>query len=102
MKILALSLSLIAILFLSETIFAQQIGLPKQPEGRGVQVTQSAGDSLGTLIKNVITILFSVGGIGFTIMILWGSVDWILSGGDKEKIAGARKRITTAIVGLIL
>lgn len=35
-------------------------------------------------------------------MFVWGAVDWILSGGDKEKIASARKRITTAIIGLVL
>jgi hypothetical protein len=36
------------------------------------------------------------------IMIIWGAVDWIFSGGDKEKIAGARKRITQSIIGLVL
>jgi hypothetical protein len=35
-------------------------------------------------------------------MILWGAVDWILSGGDKEKVSNARKRITQAIIGLVI
>jgi hypothetical protein len=103
MRILALSLFIIIFLSFSGNAFAQQIGLPRvQPDGRGSRITGSAGDDLGTLIKNTVTLFFSIGGIGFTIMILWGTVNWILSGGDKEKIAGARKRITTAIVGLVL
>lgn len=102
MKILIFSLFIAISLFFSETVLAQQIGLPPQPEGRGLKIMGQAGTELGTLISNVIILLFSVGGIGFTIMILWGAVDWILSGGDKEKLAGARKRITTAIIGLVL
>ena len=101
MKIFILSLLLVTTFFFSETALAQ-IGLPPQPAGRGTPTAANAGDSLRNLISNTITIFFTVGGIGFTIMIIWGSVNWILSEGDKEKIAGARKRITTAIVGLTL
>lgn len=90
------------IILTPRNVFAQ-IGLPKQPDGRGVKFGgDDAVSNLGTIITNTITIFFAIGGIGFTIMILWGAVDWILSGGDKEKVAGARKRITTAITGLVL
>lgn len=100
MKILALILFFI-MLFFTENASAQ-IGLPRDQQGRGATITNDAGKDLGTLVTNTITLFFAIGGIGFIIMILWGAVDWILSGGDKEKIAGARKRITTAIIGLIL
>lgn len=79
-----------------------QIGLPRGQQAGGAPVTGNAGGDLGNLISNTITLFFTIGGIGFMIMILWGAVNWILSGGDKEKIAGARKRITTAIIGLVL
>lgn len=36
------------------------------------------------------------------LMLLWGGVAYILSGGNKEKTAAARKRITYAIIGLML
>lgn len=105
MKLLKLLL-VIPLLFFTKITYAQnEIGLDlsKQGEGRGLKLTgNDAVTMLGTIITNVIILLFSVGGIGFTIMILWGTIDWILSGGDKEKIAGARKRITTAIIGLAL
>ena len=57
---------------------------------------------VGTIFGNVITLFFTAGAIGFTIMIIWGAVDWILSGGDKEKIASGRRRITNAIIGLVI
>lgn len=33
-------------------------------------------------------------------MIVYGGVQWLISGGDKEKIAAARKRIIFAVIGL--
>lgn len=79
------------------------VGLNLKSQPGGLLVGKSdPGTLLGLIIKNTIVILFTVGAIGFTFMILWGAVGWILSGGDKEKIAGARKRITTALVGLVL
>jgi hypothetical protein len=103
MKFLILSLLLVITFFVSESVFAQPIGLPRnQPEGRGARVTGDAVKDLGRLVNNTVVLFFTVGGIGFIVMILWGSVNWILAGGDKEKIAGARKKITTAIIGLAL
>lgn len=75
-----------------------------QDKGYGLEALTggSKENLIGNIFKNVIVLFFTVGAIGFTIMIVWGAVDWILSGGDKEKIAGARKRITTAIAGLVI
>ena len=35
-------------------------------------------------------------------MLIMGGIEWITSGGDKAKYEAARKRITAAIVGLVL
>lgn len=83
-----------------------QLGITRknQTSGMGLPVP-AAGNSastLSTIIRNIVTLFYSIGALGFTIMIIWGSVDWILSGGDKEKVAGGRKRITTAITGLVV
>lgn len=96
---------LIVFMFLSSSapLLAQGIGLTRPTtDDRGFIIKNNSSANLGTLIPNVIGLFFTVGGLGFVIMMLWGAVDWILSGGDKEKIAGARKRITTAIIGLTL
>ncbi len=82
-----------------------QIGLDlSKQKDRGIKVT-SVGNTdtiVGIVFQNLLILFFTIGALGFVIMFLWGAVDWILSGGDKEKIAGARKRITTAIIGLVL
>jgi len=90
---------------LTNPALAADIGLPKtSQQDRGIKVpdVQDPVEVFGAVFTNIIVLLFTVGAIGFVIMFLWGAVDWILSGGDKEKIAGARKRITTAIAGLVL
>lgn len=91
---------------LAKTAYAaNEIGLDPKSNPGGINVAKDMadpGELLGTVFKNGIILLFTVGGLGFTIMFVWGAIDWILSGGDKEKIAGARKRIVTAITGLVL
>ena len=79
----------------------------EQPKGFGVQAlnpgnANQAEGVVETVITNVITIFFTVGGLGVVIYFVWGAVDWILSGGDKEKVASARKKMTNAIIGLTL
>lgn len=78
------------------------IGITEQPK-YGLQVKNiETGTLVETIIKNVIVLFFSVGAVAVTVMLLWGAVEWILSGGDKEKVAAARKRITYALIGLAL
>lgn len=102
MKIITAFL-IITLFFLSSNNVLAQIGLTRQTNNtHGAIAKASSSDNLNILIPNIINLFFTIGGVAFIIMILWGAVNWILSGGDKEKIAGARKRITTAIIGLVL
>lgn len=57
---------------------------------------------INTLLSNIIGIFFSAAAIAFIIMFAWGTVQMILSGGDKEAIAKSRSKITWAIVGIVL
>lgn len=97
---------LITLFFYGFPVFAADvppIGLNMGKQPSGVLLTSDhPGDLLGLVIKNTITIFFAIGAIGFTIMIVWGGVSWIISGGDKEKVANARKRIITAVTGLVV
>lgn len=76
----------------------------RQQQGQGVSIgsASSAEGIVQIIIVNVITLFFAVGGIGVVIYFIWGALDWILSGGDKEKVANARKKMTHAIIGLVL
>ena len=57
---------------------------------------------VGTIISNVLTIVFSVAALMVLIMLIIGAFNWITSGGDKEKIGKARDRIINALIGLAL
>ncbi len=34
--------------------------------------------------------------------LLWGTFDWIVSGGDKEKVSKAQQRMTYAVFGMVI
>lgn len=77
-----------------------------QPDGLGIksgigQNAQAEG-IVQTILVNVVSLFFAVGGIGVVVYFVWGAVDWIMSGGDKEKVSNARKKMTNAIIGLVL
>lgn len=97
-----------ASMFLLMTVFPQLVGATmgeigiKQP-GSGVQVGgRSATELLTTVLKNTITLVFASASVAVVLIFLWGALDWILSAGDKEKISGARKKMVSSVVGLLL
>lgn len=70
--------------------------------GKNQPAGVAATTRLGDIISNVVTIMFIAGGLALVVYFVWGALDWILAGGDKEKIAAARKKITQGLVGLVL
>lgn len=67
--------------------------LAKDPTGAG---------ALSQFFSNFVALIFSVAGIVLILMILWGAFDWMISEGDKEKVAAARNKIINAVIGIIL
>lgn len=68
-----------------------------------VVATQGTGISLlQTLIPVAISWCFIIGTVIFFFMLLFGGIQWISSGGDKGKIEGAKGKISSAIIGLIV
>jgi len=59
-------------------------------------------DILAKLIANFLSISFSLIGLILLAMLLWGGIQWLIAGGDKEKIAKAQGRITSAIIGFVI
>lgn len=98
MKKKLLSPSILAFLINTASVNAQ-ITIA-QPPGLGVQANTNGNQLLTQMITTGITIFFVIGGIGVVFMVLWGAVQWIFSGGDKEGISKARGRITHALIGL--
>lgn len=61
-------------------------------------VIPSFGQMLTFLVKG----FFVIAGLAALIMLLWGALAWVLSGGDKEQVEAARDRITAALIGVFM
>lgn len=60
------------------------------------------GSVLGSAITTLLGIILILGGFFLLVYLLWGALDWILSGGDKEKLHKAQQKLTHAAVGMII
>lgn len=58
--------------------------------------------SLGNFISGLLNIGLSIAIFLTFFWLVWGGFQYIAAGGDKQKLAAARSRITWAIVGLLL
>ncbi len=89
--------------------------LPAQTNGGGGITNPALGNDLQSilaseggvgflkrLLPSLIGIAFVVGIIIFFFMLLIGAVQWISSGGDKGALEGARGKITSALIGLVV
>ena len=56
----------------------------------------------GSLIRGVIVGALVIAAIMALFVLIWGGIKWILSGGDKTKVEGARNTIIAAIIGLVI
>lgn len=74
--------------------FAQVIGVGKPAEAKITDI--------GRLVSTGISVAIVVSGILVFIFLVWGGLEWIMSGGDKTKTENARNRITAALVGLAI
>ncbi len=54
------------------------------------------------ILSNALTIFLIAGALVSVMAIIWGGIQWITSGGDKQKLAAARAHITWAIIGLVI
>lgn len=71
---------------------------------RAINLNQGPLGGIGPnqIIQFIIYGAFALAILAALVYLIWGGINWILSGGDKEKVDAARKRIVAAIVGLIL
>jgi hypothetical protein len=76
-------------------VFAQPVSIGENYAFGGIK---SFGEGLGYLVNPA----FSLAGILLIIWFLWGTFDILVSGGDKEKVAAGRNKITHVIIGFML
>src|SRR5258706_11841528 len=69
--------------------------------GTGLAANVS-GINAGNLVRAVILLILVIAALVFFLMLLWGGLQYILSGGDKGKTEAARGQITAALIGLVI
>lgn len=79
-------------------VFAQPGGLlvPQQ------YIEQFSITSLGEFVGALLSLMFVIAGVLVFVQIVWGGLEWLVSGGDKGKTQGARDRIVAALTGLTI
>jgi len=80
-------------------VFAQgssRINLDPNQGSANLNKIANVGDLIGAAVGSAFLIAFL---LVFT-MLVWGGIQWITSGGDKDNTQKARDRITHALVGL--
>lgn len=62
----------------------------------------NGAEGINNLLNMGVELLFAVATIIFIFMILFGALQWIMSGGEKEKLKAAQDRILHAVIGITL
>ena len=77
---------------------------PPMQEGLDVFQTESGASTatLPTVIGKVVKIVISFLGLIAAVIIIIGGFQWMTSGGNEEKIAGAKKLMINGLIGMVL
>lgn len=81
---------------------AQNLQISNAPNTDCQDVASGSEDSVNELITNVVNIFSVIVGIVAVIMIIWGGLKYITSGGDSGNVTGAKNTILYAVIGLII
>lgn len=68
----------------------------------GSPFTSVTSYTIPQIITTALNLLLIASALGGFFYLLLGAVQWITAGGDKESVEKARKKITQALVGLII
>lgn len=86
----------------SVTDLEKVIGKIEPPNQIKNLVDKGGAGGLSFFLNKVIELIYVIASIIFVFMVIISAVQWILSGGDKEKVAAARNRLTFAVIGIVL
>ena len=101
-KILSSAAALISYAGIASPAFATHnvlhAGIKTPPGSTVIPPETSIGQIVSFLVAFIIVIAF----LAALLYIVIGALQWITSGGDKQKVADARNHIIAAIIGLIV
>ena len=85
-------------MILAQNVDTKQIfGTINPPPG-----SPTGNNALGVFLSTGINLFILVAALAAFAYLLWGALDWITSGGDKEKLLKARGKIQNAVIGLMV
>ncbi len=101
MKKIAPLLSLVSYLSLTPFAYAQT-KVDTCVEGQfDILCKLDAGD-FGGVVGSIIQLIFVVAVVAALLYLIYGGFRWLISTGDKSKVAEAREHIIAAIIGLVI
>jgi hypothetical protein len=68
----------------------------------GAQCPGGSGTKVNNIIKFALNLFSVIVGLISVVMIIMGGLKYVLSGGDSNKVSGAKDTILFAIVGLVI
>jgi len=75
------------------------ISNPALPPSLGEHNTS---DAVSNYLSTIVSTLMALGGLLAFFYLLYGAIEWLMSGGDQEKIKQAQRKITYAVAGLFI
>ena len=98
MKKISFISALATYLFAAATTFAQITITPPRTTGN----QQIGYSDIGAFINAALRLAFVAALVIVLAMMIWGAIQWIMSGGEKEAVGEARQRIIHALIGLAI
>lgn len=100
-KIAAITSSISYLVFSASNAFAQNV--PSITSGNiGIAKPGFGYSDINDFINAAIRLAFIIAIIAVLAMLVWGAIEWIFSGGNKDAVKSARERIIHALVGLAI
>jgi hypothetical protein len=94
----ALTLSPLMLLTASRSALAQiNINIAPPTQFNSLNNITPAG-----LVSQTINLFLGAAGIVSFVYLLWGGINWVMAGGDKDALDRARKKISNALIGLAI
>lgn len=68
--------------------------------GDEVKTRVAVNEDLGSFVSKSFSAVILVAGLATFLYLVYGGIQWIMSGGDKGKLEEAKAKITQAVIGL--
>lgn len=109
---LLIVLSLNTIVLSNSSLFAQtgsNFNIGQKAVEKGIPYANATSvkpenfrQSFANIISSLLSVAMAFATLILLMMLIWGAMEWIMSGGDKSKVENARTRITQSILGIFV